>query len=77
MKQSLETIIHDMLMTVHNVVIVYNGWDEKVYPDVPMILLTTLDKNTDAKQVSTSNEGGGENDGGDENGGGEGEEKNE
>ena len=74
MKQSLETITHDMLMTVHNVVIVYNGWDEKVYPDVPMILLTTLDKNTDAKQVSTSNEGGCENGGGDENGG-EGEKK--
>ena len=44
-----------MMMTVHNSVIFYNGWQDKVYPDVPMILLTTLDKNTDAKEVSTNN----------------------
>lgn len=55
MKQALETLPHDMMMTVHNSVIFYNGWQDKVYPDVPMILLTTLDKNTDAKEVSTNN----------------------
>lgn len=60
MKQALETMPHDMMMTVHNTVIHFNGWDEKVYPDVPMIMLTTLDKNTDGKEVSTNN---GNNDG--------------
>ena len=55
MKQALETMPHDMMMTVHNTIIYYNGWIDKVYPDVPMILLTTLDKNTDAKEVTTNN----------------------
>ncbi|MCH3994151.1 MAG: hypothetical protein LKE54_03700 [Prevotella sp.] len=56
MKQSLETMTHDMLMNVHNCVIAFNEWEDKVYPDVPLILLTTLDKNTDAKEISMSNE---------------------
>ena len=55
LKQTLETMPHDMMMTVHNTVIYFNGWEEKVYPDVPMIILTTLDQNTDAKQVTTNN----------------------
>ena len=55
MKQSLETLPHDMLMTVHNVIIFFNGWEEKVEPVVPMILLTTLDKNTDAKETNLNN----------------------
>ena len=55
MKQALETMPHDMMITVHNTVIYYNEWEDKVYPDVPMIILTTLDKNTDAKQVTTNN----------------------
>ena len=38
----------------HNIVIEYNGCSEKVYPDVPMVLLTTLDQNTDAKQKTAS-----------------------
>ena len=57
MKQALETMPHDMMMTVHNTIIYFNEWHEKVFPDVPIILLTTLDKNTDAKEVSTNNEG--------------------
>lgn len=61
MKQALETMPHDMMMTVHNTIIFYNEWEEKVYPDVPMIMLTTLDKNTDAKEVTTNN--GGDNNG--------------
>lgn len=55
MKQSLETLPHDMLMTVHLVVIYFNGWEEKVEPVVPIILLTTLDKNTDAKETNMNN----------------------
>ena len=60
MKQTLETLPHDMMMTVHLTVIYFNGWEEKVYPDVPIIMLTTLDKNTDGKEVSNNN---GNNDG--------------
>lgn len=45
---------HDLMNIPHNIVIEYNGWSEKVYPDVPMVLLTTLDQNTDAKQKTAS-----------------------
>ena len=55
MKQALETMPHDMMMTVHNTIIYYNDWEDKVYPDIPMILLTTLDKNTDAIEVNNNN----------------------
>ena len=58
MKQALETMPHDMMMTVHNTVIYFNGWSDLVFPDVPMILLTTLDKNTDGKEVSINNTNG-------------------
>ena len=34
----------------------YNKWHEKATVDVPMIMLTTLDKKRDAKKVSASNE---------------------
>lgn len=55
LKQSLETAFHDIMMIVHWVVIFYNGWEKEVRPDVPLILLTTLDENTDAKLVSPNN----------------------
>lgn len=48
LKESLETAFHDMLSKVHNIIIHFNGWERKVKPYVPIILLTTLDKNTDA-----------------------------
>ncbi len=48
LKQSLETAFHDMLTKVHDVIIHFNGWNDRVKPYVPIILLTTLDKNTDA-----------------------------
>ena len=54
LKQSLEKAPHDILAKPHNVVIGYNEWD--VYPDVPLIMLTTLDKKNDAKKVSMNNE---------------------
>lgn len=57
MKQALETMPHDVMMMVHNIVIYFNDWSDAVYPEVPMIMLTTLDKNTDAVQVSTDNGG--------------------
>lgn len=55
MKQALETLPHDMMMMVHYTIIYFNGWQDKVVPVVPMIMLTTLDKNTDAKEVNTEN----------------------
>ena len=55
MKQALERLSHDMMMTAHYTIICFNDWQNKVYPEVPMILLTTLDKNTDAKKVTTQN----------------------
>jgi hypothetical protein len=51
MKQVLETLPHDMMMPVHNTVIFFNNWQNRVYPDIPIILLTTLDQNTDAVET--------------------------
>ena len=48
LKQSLETAFHDMLLRVHELIIYFNGWQAKVKPEVPIVLLTTLDKKTDA-----------------------------
>lgn len=56
LKQSLETAFHDMLIKVHDVIIFFNGWEREVRPFVPIILLTTLDKKTDA--VRTDPDGG-------------------
>lgn len=55
LKQSLEIAFHELMYMPHNVVIYYNKWEDKVYPDVPIIKLTTLDENTDAKTVSMNN----------------------
>ena len=41
-----------MMLKVHEVIIFFNQWEDKVKPQVPLILLTTLDKNTDAKKVT-------------------------
>ncbi len=51
LKQSLETAFHDLQLKVHELVIRYNGWQQKVKPSVPLVLLTTLDKKTDAKKI--------------------------
>ena len=56
LKQSLEIAFHDIMASPHWVVIYYNRWEDKIYPDVPMIKLTTLDENTDAKTVSPKTE---------------------
>lgn len=52
LKQSLETAFRDMLLGVHELIIWFNGWQDKAVPTVPMVLLTTLDKGTDAKSVN-------------------------
>ena len=52
--QALQKPYHDLLFTVHQIVIRFNGWTG-VYPDCPFIQLTTLDEHQDAKQVTTNN----------------------
>ena len=61
MKQALEKPFHDVMMKPYHVVLHYNGWSERVTVDVPMLMLTTLDENKDAKEVTNNNEGNGNN----------------
>ena len=49
--QALQKPYHDLLFTVHHIIIKYNGWDG-VKPDCPFIMLSTLDENRDAKLVT-------------------------
>ena len=49
--QALQKPYHDLLFTVHQIIIRYNGW-EGVKPDCPFIMLSTLDENRDAKLVT-------------------------
>lgn len=42
------------MKTPYEVMLYFNGWEQEVYVDVPMILLTTLDKGTDAKKKSVN-----------------------
>ena len=49
--QALQKPYHDLLFTVHNIIIRYNGW-EGVKPDCPFIMLSTLDEKRDAKLVT-------------------------
>lgn len=49
--QALQKPYHDLLFTVHYIIIRYNAW-EGVKPDCPFIMLSTLDENRDAKLVT-------------------------
>ena len=51
MKQSLETLTHDLMMVAHNTFIFFNNWQDLVYPEVPIIQLTTLDEHKDMEEV--------------------------
>jgi hypothetical protein len=51
--QALQKPYHDLLFTVHRIIIRCNGW-QSVYPDCPFIQLTTLDEHQDAQQVTTT-----------------------
>jgi len=55
MKQALEKPFHDVMMKPYHVVLHYNSWSDRVTVDVPMLMLTTLDENKDAKKVTTDN----------------------
>lgn len=52
--QALQKPYHDLLFTVHRIIIRFNGW-QGVMVDVPFIQLTTLDEHQDAKQVKLPN----------------------
>ena len=52
--QALQKPYHDLLFTVHRIIIRFNGW-QGVTVDVPFIQLTTLDEHQDAKQVKLPN----------------------
>lgn len=48
--QALQKPYHDLLFTVHRIIIKFNAW-QGVTVDVPFIQLTTLDEHQDAKEV--------------------------
>jgi len=52
LKQATERAYHDLMTVVHWLVILYNHWESRIYPDVPIIQLTTLDKHEDAQEVT-------------------------
>lgn len=50
--QALQKPYHDLLFSVHHIIMKFNGWKD-AFPECPFIQLTTLDKNKDAQLVST------------------------
>ena len=52
--QALQKPYHDLLFTVHRILIKFNAW-KNVTVDVTFIQLTTLDEHQDAKQVKLPN----------------------
>ncbi len=52
LKQALEKPYHDVMTKPYHVILHYNGWADRCTVDVPMLMLTTLDENKDAKKVS-------------------------
>ena len=58
LKQSLEKACHDIMAKPWHVIAHYNGWADKgITVDVPMIELTTLDKNHDQQKSLVNNNG--------------------
>ena len=51
--QALQKPYHDILFTVHDIIIRFNKW-AGVHVDCPFIQLTTLDEHADAKEVTTN-----------------------
>lgn len=52
--QALQKPYHDIMFTVHDIIIRFNKW-EGVHVDCPFIQLTTLDEHSDAKVVTLNN----------------------
>lgn len=53
--QALQKPYHDIIFQVHKIIIRFNGW-KGATPQCPMIQLTTLDENKDAKTVEITNQ---------------------
>ncbi len=53
--QALQKPYHDLLFTVHRIIIKFNAW-QGVTVDVPFIQLTTLDEHQDAKEVKVTSD---------------------
>ena len=52
---SLQKPYHDLLFTVHRMIIRFNGW-EGAYPDCPFVQLTLLSEHVDAQEVTMEND---------------------
>lgn len=57
LKQAIEKAFHDVMEVPFHVIMHYNGWDERFAIDVPMIQLTTIDENKDAKETKVDSDG--------------------
>lgn len=55
LKQATEKPFHDIMAKPYHVILHFNGWSDKYTVDVPMIELTTLDKNTSQQKASINN----------------------
>ena len=53
--QALQKPYHDLMFTVHHIIMKFNQW-EGAFPSCPFIQLTTLDEGVDAKSVSISSQ---------------------
>ena len=54
LKQAQEKPYHDVMAKPYHVILHYNGWADRYTVDVPMLMLTTLDENKDAKKVTAN-----------------------
>ena len=54
LKQALEKAFHDIMEVPFHVIMYYNKWADRFAIDVPMIQLTTLDENKDAKEITAN-----------------------
>lgn len=57
LKQSMEKPTQDIMLKPYHVILHFNGWDDKLTVTVPMLQLTTLDENKDAKKININNDG--------------------
>lgn len=61
LKQAMERPFHDVMLKPYHLILHFNGWADRFTVDVPMIELTTLDKNTSAQKATIGNNGNEEN----------------
>ena len=61
LKQAIEKVFHDVMEVPFHVISYFNGWQDRFTLDVPMIQLTTLDENKDAKETTVDTNDNGNN----------------